>query len=143
MNSFCLVVDDEPSIQEFLSTVLAKANVASSSCSTVDAMLSALSLRQAELIFLDAALEGSDAVEALRRLAFFGYKGTIQLISGRAPDILGELCQIGQEYGLNMRTPLQKPLSVAHVRTVLKRQGFICDASPDPLLEPIEVCPLA
>jgi EAL domain-containing protein (putative c-di-GMP-specific phosphodiesterase class I) len=142
MNSFCLVVDDEPSIQEYLSSVLTKANVASASCSTVDAMLSALSLRQPELIFLDAALEGSDAVDAMRRLALFGYKGAVQLISGRAPDILEELCQIGQEYGLKMRTPLQKPFSAAQVRHVLKREGFISEAAIDPPLESIAISPL-
>jgi CheY-like chemotaxis protein len=127
MNNFCLIVDDEPSIQSFLSTVLTSANVACRACSAVDAMLGALALRRPELIFLDAALEGSDSVDALRRLAQFGYQGAVQLISGRAPDILEELCQIGQEYGLKMRTPLQKPFSAPQVRHILKREGFVSD----------------
>jgi DNA-binding NtrC family response regulator len=130
MNTNCLIVDDEQSIQAFLSKVLADANVESTSCVNAETMMDALSRRRPDLIFLDAALEGSDAVEALRILAASGYKGVVQLISGRGPDILDDLRQIGEQYGLNVPTPLQKPFSVAQIRQVLEREGMTSPVPP-------------
>jgi FixJ family two-component response regulator len=130
MNTYCLVVDDEESIRAFLSKVLADADVESKSCSDAETMLDALSLRHPALIFLDAALEGSDAVEALKRLASSAYKGAVQLISGRGPDILDDLRQIGEQYGLNMPMPLQKPFSVAQIHQALEREGITSPAPP-------------
>jgi CheY-like chemotaxis protein len=142
MSKFCLIVDDEPSIQSFLSIILTKASVECSTCSTVNAMLYSFSDRLPDLIFLDAALEGSDAVEALRRLGSIGFVGTVQLVSGRAPDILEELCQMGKEYGLRMRVPLQKPFSVSQIRQILRQEGFVANASVDAPVESIDGQPL-
>jgi CheY-like chemotaxis protein len=142
MNEFCLIVDDEPSVQSLLSIILTMAKVKCSTCSTVNAMLYFFSDRQPDLIFLDAALEGSDAVEALRRLGSIGYVGTVQLVSGRAPDILEELCQMGKEYGLKMRVPLQKPFSVSQIRQILRQEGFVSSASVDAPVEAIDAQPL-
>jgi EAL domain-containing protein (putative c-di-GMP-specific phosphodiesterase class I) len=142
MNNFCLIVDDELSIQSFLAIILTKAKVANSACSTVSEMVQSFSDHKPDLIFLDAALEGCDAVDALRRLGSIGYSGTVQLVSGRAPDVLEELRQMGNEYGLRMRAPLQKPFSVSQVRQILKQEGFASGAFMDSPVKSMEAIPL-
>lgn len=125
MNDFCLIVDDEVSIQDLLSTILRNEDVLSRSCSTVDAMVGILSASTPRLIFLDAALERSDAVAALRRLAASGYKGAVQLVSGCGLDVLEALCQAGRNDGLRMLPPLRKPFRILQVRQILIDEGLI------------------
>lgn len=125
MTDFCLIVDDESSIQDLLSTILRNANIPSRSCSTVDAMIGILAASVPRLIFLDAALERSDAVAAMRRLAASGYKGAVQLVSGCAIDILEALCRVGRDDGLRMLPPLRKPFRSLQVRQILIDEGLV------------------
>jgi hypothetical protein len=56
-----------------------------------------------ELIVLDLALGQSDAIEVIRHLEIFGYKGKVLLISGRDQVALGEIQRIGEQHGLTSR----------------------------------------
>lgn len=125
MNDFCLIVDDEVSIQDLLSTILRNEDVPARSCSTVEAMVNILAACSPRLIFLDAALERSDAVAALRRLAASGYRGAVQLVSGCGPEVLEALRQAGRADGLRMLPPLRKPFRVLQVRQILIDEGLI------------------
>jgi CheY-like chemotaxis protein len=102
-------------------------------------MIRAVADHGPNLIFLDAALEGSDAVDALRRLALSAYKGRVQLISGRGPDLLEELRQLGEEYGLEMQTPLQKPFCAAQIMASLKLERHMSETSDAARFETAEV----
>lgn len=125
MNDFCLIVDDEVSIQDLLTTILRNEDVLARSCSTVEAMVNILAASTPRLIFLDAALERSDAVAALRRLSASGYRGAVQLVSGCGLEVLEALCQAGRNDGLRMLPPLRKPFRILQVRQILIDEGLI------------------
>jgi EAL domain-containing protein (putative c-di-GMP-specific phosphodiesterase class I)/CheY-like chemotaxis protein len=97
------------------------------------AISSAADLRDAidahapQLIFLDAALERSDAVDAMRVLGDIRYKGKVQLMSGRAAPVIEELRRIGEGRGLAMCPVLSKPFRVGQLVAALAAAGF----SPD------------
>jgi DNA-binding response OmpR family regulator len=62
-----------------------------------------------DLIVLDLALRQSDAVEVIRHLHAYKYKGDILLMSGRDEATLVEMVEIGERHGLSMLAPLTKP----------------------------------
>ena len=72
-----------------------------------------------ELIVLDLALGPSDAVEVIRHLETFSYKGKVLLISGRDHATLSEIRRIGEQHGLTMLPPVQKPFRAADIRNSL------------------------
>jgi EAL domain-containing protein (putative c-di-GMP-specific phosphodiesterase class I) len=67
------------------------------------------------------ALENSDAVEAIRELAAIGYKGAVQLISGRGGPLLKDIQLVGTRHGLNMLPVLEKPLRLNAVSELVER----------------------
>jgi CheY-like chemotaxis protein len=72
-----------------------------------------------ELIVLDLALGQSDAIEVIRHLEILGYKGKVQLISGRDQVTLREIQRIGEQHGLTMVRPVQKPFRGIDIRNAL------------------------
>jgi CheY-like chemotaxis protein len=64
-------------------------------------MVEGLLRRHPDLIFLDISLERSDAVDAIRALGQSGYGGAVQLMSGRAADLLEQVNTVGSNRGLS------------------------------------------
>jgi transposase len=85
---------------------------------SASALLRGLAGRKPQLIFLDIALENSDAVDALQDLGNLGYASAVNLISGRYATLLEEISKIGDGHGLKMPPALLKPFDIAKVRTI-------------------------
>jgi EAL domain-containing protein (putative c-di-GMP-specific phosphodiesterase class I) len=103
------VIDDEVGICKFISAALANLGVPSEMFHTAEQVIGVLDQRQPELIFLDIALRGSDAIDVIRTLGDKGYRGVVQIMSGSNQSLLDDVRQIGLRHGLNMRPPLEKP----------------------------------
>ena len=72
-------------------------------------MAGALKEPHPEIIFLDVALDRSDAIDGIRILRQGSFAGAVQLISGKDPELLNDIKAIGERHGLKMLDPLRKP----------------------------------
>ncbi len=82
---------------------------------TAGEAIAALERGKPEIVFLDIALGGSDAVEVIRALGDARYAGVVQLMSGAKSALLDDVHRIGAHHGLNMCPPLQKPFRKADI----------------------------
>jgi EAL domain-containing protein (putative c-di-GMP-specific phosphodiesterase class I) len=126
------VVDDERGICKFVSLTLAGLGLQSQSYHTAAAAIAALRRGHPDIVFLDIALEGSDAVEVLRALGEQRYNGAVQLMSGSNTDLLDDVRRVGARHGLIMRAPLQKPFRSEAIRRAVMCGHF--DGQPQSTL---------
>lgn len=110
------VIDDETGICKFVSTVLGSLGLVAESFQTAEEAIAAFERGQPEIVFLDIALGGSDAIDVIRSLGEKGYPGIVQLMSGAKSALLDDVHRIGTLHGLNMCPPLEKPFRKEAIR---------------------------
>jgi EAL domain-containing protein (putative c-di-GMP-specific phosphodiesterase class I) len=113
------VIDDEVGICKFIALTLESLGLRSESYHTATHAIAALERGHPDIVFLDLALEGSDAIEVLRMFGEKRYSGVVQLMSGTSPGLLDDVRRIGARHGLNMRAPLEKPFRGDVIRQVM------------------------
>ena len=113
------VVDDEDGICQVIMMTLATMGVAAEKFHTARDAVAALDRRLPAIIFLDVALEKSDAIDVIRGLGERGYGGIVQLMSGSNVELLEDVRRIGARHGLNMRPPLSKPFRAGAIRHIV------------------------
>ena len=97
------VIDDEEGICRFVAMTIEGLGLEAETYHNVQEAIAALERGHPDMIFLDLALEGSDAVEMLRLLGDKRYSGVVQLMSGSSPGLLDDVRRIGARHGLQMR----------------------------------------
>jgi EAL domain-containing protein (putative c-di-GMP-specific phosphodiesterase class I)/ActR/RegA family two-component response regulator len=117
--SRAFVIDDEDVVCKTISSIISGEGFEVDSFPSAQLAFRALKHCSPEIIFLDVALEGSDAIDVLRKLAEQGYPGVVQLMSGVCQSLLEDACQIGKRYSLVMRPPIQKPFDVNAIRRAI------------------------
>jgi EAL domain-containing protein (putative c-di-GMP-specific phosphodiesterase class I) len=110
------VVDDEEGVCKFVSMALDTLGVVAESFHTAGEAVAALKRGVPDIVFLDIALGGSDAIDVIRALGDRRYKGMVQLMSGSRSALLDDVHRIGAMHGLNMCVPLQKPFRKEAIR---------------------------
>jgi EAL domain-containing protein (putative c-di-GMP-specific phosphodiesterase class I)/AmiR/NasT family two-component response regulator len=131
------VVDDEASICKFIEFALGNLGVTTESFRSAEQVVPVLVGRQPDLIFLDIALKGSDAIDVIRTLSERQYHGVVQIMSGSNQALLDDVRQIGIRHGLNMRPPLEKPFRSEAVRRVIAMLRADCEPKRDLAAKPI------
>jgi EAL domain-containing protein (putative c-di-GMP-specific phosphodiesterase class I)/ActR/RegA family two-component response regulator len=124
------ILDDEPQIRAIVGKILASIGFVPHQFATPVALFTELKNAVAELIVLDLALGQSDAIDVIRNLEAFGYKGKVLLISGRDYVTLDEIQHIGEQHGLTMVPPVQKPFRVADIKASLATNAGAQTALP-------------
>src|SRR6185436_1698082 len=114
----CVVIDDDPDICALISRVLSKIGVTSRGLSSANALAGALKESHPSIVFLDVALDRSDAIDGIRVLRQGSFAGAVQLTSGKDPDLVNNIKAIGERHGLKMLNPLQKPFRSEHLRRI-------------------------
>lgn len=117
----CFVVDDDPSIRRFLSLILHGSGLDSEECADARGFRQALDQRTPELVFLNIGLESAAAIELIADLGRRGYAGFVQLMSNRGAAVLEHVRSIGDQYKLQMLSPLKKPFETAAVVSILQQ----------------------
>ena len=113
------VVDDEDGICKLITMTLATMGVEAEKFHTAQDAVAALDQRLPAIIFLDVALQRSDAVDVIRGLGEKGYGGIVQLMSGSNVELLEDVRRVGTRHGLNMRPPLSKPFRAEAIRHII------------------------
>src|SRR5262245_13742325 len=103
----CVIIDDDPDICELISRVLGKIGVSSVGVSSAGALERALEANRPSVVFLDVALDRSDAIDGIRVLRETSFSGAVQLISGKDEELLNDIKAIGERHGLRMLVPLK------------------------------------
>jgi EAL domain-containing protein (putative c-di-GMP-specific phosphodiesterase class I) len=116
----CFVVDADASIRHFLSLILHGAGIDTEELPDGQAVRPALTQRQPKLVFLNIALESSDAIECVLALSRAGYTGAVQLMSNRGSAVLAHVKSIGEQHHLRMLPVLKKPFETSMVLKVLQ-----------------------
>jgi DNA-binding NtrC family response regulator len=106
---FALIIDDQEGICQLVSTALASLGVESATYATAKPAIASLDRRRPDVVFLDVALEQSDAIDVIKGLSEKRYTGIVQLMSGGRLPLLEAIHRIGTRYGLILRPALQKP----------------------------------
>jgi DNA-binding NtrC family response regulator len=115
----CLVVDDDPTIVQTLQRIIGNRHIGPSEFRNADEVVAACEQNAPDLLFLDVALRGFDAIDVLRALGERHYGGPIVLISG-LHALLNDVARVGERCGLRMLPPLTKPFRVLQVKAILR-----------------------
>ena len=113
------VIDDEDGICKLIMMTLATMGVEAKKFHSAADAVAALDHELPAIIFLDVALEKSDAIDVIRGLGERGYGGIVQLMSGSNVELLEDVRRIGARHGLNMRPPISKPFRAEAIRHVV------------------------
>jgi DNA-binding NtrC family response regulator len=122
----CMVVDDDPAIVRTLQWILGNRRIGPSEFRNVEDVVAACEQNAPELLFLDIALRGFDAIEVIRALGDRRYGGPIVLISG-LHALIQDVARVGERRGLRMLPSLAKPFRVHQVQAILR------DFTPPPV----------
>jgi EAL domain-containing protein (putative c-di-GMP-specific phosphodiesterase class I) len=116
----CFVVDNDPTIRHFLSLILHGAGIDTEELADGQGLRQALARHTPDLIFLDIALESSEAIASVVTLGGSGYQGQVQLISNRGAAVLAHVKSIGEQQRLQMLPVLRKPFETHAILKVLQ-----------------------
>lgn len=122
---FALVIDDDWDICQLVATTLGKLGIESASFSAAKPAVASIDRRWPAIIFLDVALEQSDAYDVIRGLSEKHYDGMVQLMSHARPWLLQALQRLAMRHALNACPPLQKPLQGDTIRQVIAAVGLV------------------
>jgi DNA-binding NtrC family response regulator len=121
---FALIVDDQENVCRVVATALTDLGVESASHATAKPAIFSLDQRRPDAIFLDVALEQSDAIDVIKGLSEKHYTGIVQLMSGGRVPLLEAIRRIGARYGLVLRPALQKPFRGEALRRAIVSMGL-------------------
>ncbi len=132
----CFIVDDEPAIQRLIAGELVAVGARVETFTNASSALNKLRVERPHLVFLDGALESSDAVEVIRGLSAAGFRGKVQLVSGQDEQTLRDLEKVGIRHGLVMLPPLRKPFRISAIRSLLSDTSDLMRETPLKVAEP-------
>src|SRR5258708_30225162 len=121
---FALIIDDQETVCRVVAMALSNLGVESAAYTTAKPAVASLDQRRPDVIFLDVALDQSDAIDVIKGLSEKRYTGTVQLMSGGRLPLLEAMQRIGARYGLAVRPALQKPFRGEDLRRAIVELGL-------------------
>jgi DNA-binding response OmpR family regulator len=116
-----LLVDDEPSLADFLARAAIECGfepqIAVDDREFRDYFLE----KRPDMVALDLGMPGMDGVELLRFLSDQEYSSPVLIVSGHDRRVLESAFRLGEALGLHMAGPLQKPVRLDELEIVLGR----------------------
>lgn len=117
----CFIVDDDAGICLAMAFTVRKLGFEACELASAAALDAALRERMPSIVFLDLGLGQSGALDTLPILARHGYRGPVQLMSGRSQSVLDEVVAAGEREGLTMLPALMKPFRMGIVKELIAR----------------------
>ena len=115
-----LLIDDEPSLAEFLATAARESGFDPILTSEDGTFREQFLGSRPDMVALDLGMPGMDGVELLRFLAERGFEGPVLIISGFDRRGLDSAFRLGEELGLKMKGPVEKPARLDQLEALLK-----------------------
>ena len=114
-----LLIDDEPSLAEFLATAARESGFDPILTSEDGTFREQFLGSRPDMVALDLGMPGMDGVELLRFLAAEDYRAPVLIISGFDRRVLDSAFRLGEALGLNMCGPLEKPVRLEALEALL------------------------
>ena len=114
-----LLVDDEPALADFIANAARECGFAATLTSNDETFREKFLEDRPDMVALDLGMPGMDGVELLRFLADEGYRSPVLIISGFDRRVLESAFRLGEALGLTMIGPLEKPVRLEALETVL------------------------
>ena len=114
-----LLVDDEPVLAEFIASAARECGFEPILTANDEQFREQFLGQRPDMVALDLGMPGMDGVELLRFLAGTDYKSPVLIISGFDRRVLESAFRLGEALGLTMAGPLEKPVRLEALETVL------------------------
>jgi DNA-binding response OmpR family regulator len=114
-----LLIDDEPALAEFVANAARLSGYEAILTSDDKQFQTEFEKVRPDAAVLDLGMPGMDGVELLRFLAEQEFRSPVLIISGFDRRVLESAFRLGEALGLNMIGPLEKPVRLEALETVL------------------------
>ena len=114
-----LLIDDEPALAEFLANAAVEAGFEPAVTSEDQQFRDEFLAERPDMVALDLGMPGMDGIELLRFLADQDYRSPVLIVSGFDRRVLESAFRLGEALGLNMAGPLEKPVRLEALETLL------------------------
>ena len=115
-----LLIDDEPVLAEFMANAASECGFDPILTSEDELFRFEFEQRRPDMVALDLGMPGMDGVELLRFLAANAYRSPVLIVSGFDRRVLESAFRLGEALGLNMAGPLEKPVRLEELETLLR-----------------------
>ena len=116
-----LLIDDEPALAAFVANAAGLSGYSAQVATHYVQFREEFLENRPNMVALDLGMPGMDGVELLRFLGEENYRGPVLIISGFDRRVLESAVRLGQALGLNMAGPLEKPVRLEELETLLKQ----------------------
>src|SRR3712207_5001716 len=114
-----LLVDDEPALGAFIANAARECGYDAILTSDDQQFRRCFGEHRPNMVGLDLGMPGMDGVELLRFLAAEDFRAPVLIISGFDRRVLESAFRLGEALGLNMVGPLEKPMRLEYLESVL------------------------
>ncbi len=116
-----LLIDDEPALADFLANAARECGFEAVVTSDDNEFRQTFQANPPDAVALDLGMPGMDGVELLRFLAEQTYQSPVLIVSGFDRRVLESAFRLGEALGLNMIGPVEKPVRLEDLETVLNQ----------------------
>ena len=114
-----LLIDDEPALAEFVANAARECGYDAVLTSDDEQFKIEFAAHRPDAAVLDLGMPGMDGVELLRFLAEQEFRSPVLIISGFDRRVLDSAFRLGEALGLTMIGPLEKPVRLEKLETML------------------------
>ena len=114
-----LLIDDEPVLAEFLASAARECGYDPVITAEDEQFRDEFRANTPDMVALDLGMPGMDGVELLRFLADADYRSPVLIVSGFDRRALESAFRLGEALGLNMAGPLEKPVRLERLESLL------------------------
>ena len=114
-----LLIDDEPVLADFLATAARECGFEPIITAEDRQFRDEFLQNHPDMVALDLGMPGMDGVELLRFLADQDYRSPVLIVSGFDRRVLESAFRLGEALGLNMAGPLEKPVRLERLESLL------------------------
>jgi DNA-binding response OmpR family regulator len=116
-----LLIDDEPSLAEFLASAAAESGFEPVMTGRDEEFREAFLAQPPDMVALDLGMPGMDGVELIRFLTDQQFRGPVLIVSGFDRRVLESAFRLGEALGLTMVGPVEKPVRFEVLEQMLSR----------------------
>lgn len=116
-----LLIDDEPSLAEFLASAAVESGFEPVITARDDEFREAFLEQSPDMVALDLGMPGMDGVELIRFLTDQQFQGPVLIVSGFDRRVLESAFRLGEALGLTMVGPVEKPVRFEVLEQMLTR----------------------